>query len=100
MRLAPNGFPKFRDKGSLLSNTLMKYFKAHDLLESPEHRIYLLRHAFEKRMLEAEPDYGLRCTLMDHHNARPSYGDGGSLAYRRDQLAKITLGKITLPVLD
>ena len=100
MKLAPNGFPKFRDKGSLLSNTLMKYFKAHDLLESPEHRIYSLRHAFEKRMLEAELDYGLRCTLMGHHNARPSYGDGGSLAYRRDQLAKITLRKTTLPSFD
>jgi len=97
MRLAPDGFPKFRDKGSLLSNTLMKYFKAHGLLETPDHRIYSLRHAFEKRMLEAELDYGLRCTLMGHHNARPSYGDGGSLAYRRDQLAKITLGKKSSP---
>ena len=40
MRLAPDGFPKFRDNGSLLPDTLMKYFEAHDILETPEHRIY------------------------------------------------------------
>ena len=51
-------------------------------------------------MLEAELDYGLRCTLMGHHNARPSYGDGGSLVYGQDQLAKITLGKTTHPIFD
>ena len=100
MKPAPEGFPKFRDKGSLLSNTLMKYLEAHGLLETPGHRIYSLCHTFEKRMLEAELNYGLRCTLMGHDNARPSCGDGGSLAYRRDQLAKVTLGKTTFPIFD
>ncbi len=41
-------------------------------------------------MLEAGLDYGLRCLLMGHHNNRPSYGDGGSLEYRRNELLKIT----------
>jgi len=40
-------------------------------------------------MLEAGLDYGLRCLLMGHKNSRPSYGDGGSMAYRRDELLKI-----------
>lgn len=26
---------------------------------------------------------------MGHKNSRPSYGDGGSMAYRRDELMKI-----------
>ena len=69
----------------------MKYFKTNGLLETPAHRIYSIRHAFEKRMLEADIDYGLRCILMVHHNTRPSYGDGGSLEYRRDQMQKFTL---------
>lgn len=47
------------------------------------------RHSFEKRMLEAGLDYGLRYLLMGHKNSRPSYGDGGSIAYRRDELLKI-----------
>jgi hypothetical protein len=41
-------------------------------------------------MLEAGLDFGLRCTLMGHRNPRPEYGDGGSLAYRREELLKIT----------
>ena len=63
-------------------------FKA-GLRASPQHRIYSFRHSFEKRMLEAGLDYGLRCTLMGHRNPRPEYGDGGSLIYRRDEMLKI-----------
>jgi hypothetical protein len=40
-------------------------------------------------MLEGGLDYGLRCTLMGHKNSRPEYGDGGSLAFRRNELLKI-----------
>ena len=89
MKHAPNGFPHYHDKSALLSNSLMKAFRVRGLLPTDEHRIYSFRHAFEKRMLEAGLDYGLRCTLMGHKNNRPQYGDGGSLAYRRDELLKI-----------
>jgi len=73
----------------LLSSSLMKAFRVRGLLESDRHTIYSFRHAFEKRMLEAGLDYGLRCTLMGHKNSRPEYGDGGSLEFRRDELLKI-----------
>lgn len=86
---APNGFPHYRDRSALLSNTLMKIFRNRGLFPSEQHRIYSFRHAFEKRMLEAGLDYGLRCLLMGHQNTRPQYGDGGSLEYRRDELLKI-----------
>jgi len=71
MKRAPNGFPHYRDKSALLSNSLMKAFRARGLLPTDAHRIYSFRHAFEKRMLEAGLDYGLRCTLMGHKNNRP-----------------------------
>ncbi len=89
MRQAPNGFPRFRDRGYLLSSSLTKAFKVRGLIPSSQHRIYSFRHSFEKRMLEAGIDYGLRCTLMGHRNPRPEYGDGGSLIYRRDEMLKI-----------
>lgn len=89
MRQAPQGFPHYRDKPDLLSATLMKAFRARGLFPTDAHVIYSFRHAFEKRMLEGGLDYGLRCTLMGHRNTRPNYGDGGSLAYRRDELLKI-----------
>ena len=95
MKIAPDGFPRFRDKGYLLSQSLAKAFKVRGLIPSSQHRIYSFRHSFEKRMLETGIDYGLRCTLMGHRNPRPEYGEGGLLTYRRDEMLKITH-----PVLD
>lgn len=89
MKRAPNGFPHYRDKSSLLSNSLMKAFRVRELFETDRHTVYSFRHAFEKRMLEGGLDYGLRCTLMGHKNNRPEYGDGGSMQFRKSQLMKI-----------
>jgi len=89
IQACPDGFERYRDKGELVSANLMKAFRKRDLLPSPDYVIYSLRHAFEKRMLEAGIDYALRCTLMGHKNDRPAYGDGGSMEYRRDELLKI-----------
>ena len=89
LKRTPEGFPKYRDKGALVSANLMKAFKVRKLLPTKDHVIYSFRHSFEKRMLEANLDYGLRCLLMGHKNDRPSYGDGGSMKYRHDQLIKI-----------
>lgn len=86
----PNGFDRYRNKSNSLSAFLMKTFRTRNLFPTESHRVYSFRHSFEKRMLEANIDYGLRCTLMGHHNPRPAYGDGGSLEYRRDELTKIT----------
>ncbi|PHR58703.1 MAG: integrase [Robiginitomaculum sp.] len=86
---APNGFAHYKDKSSLLSSSLMKTFRIRGLLPTKDHRVYSFRHSFEKRMLEAGLDYGLRCLLMGHKNSRPSYGDGGSLEYRQTELLKI-----------
>ena len=89
MKRAPDGFPHYRDRGYLISQTLLKAFKSRKLLPTEHHRVYSLRHSFEKRMLEGGLDYGLRCTLMGHKTDRPEYGDGGSLEYRQSQLLKI-----------
>lgn len=89
MKRAPKGFPAYRDKPNLLSANLMKNFRLRSLFPTDDHQIYSFRHAFEKRMQEAELDYAFRCMIMGHRNTRPKYGDGGSMAYRRDQLLKI-----------
>lgn len=88
-RRAPNGFPRYRNKGNIMSKAIMDGLRVRGLQPTPDHRLYSLRHSFEKRMLEAGLDYGLRCLLMGHKNSRPSYGDGGSLEYRKSQLLKI-----------
>ncbi len=88
-RRTPGGFPRYHDRSELFSANMMKAFRSRNFFPSEAHVIYSFRHAFEKRMQEANIDYGLRCLLMGHRNTRPAYGDGGSLAYRRDELLKI-----------
>ena len=88
-RRAGAAFAHYQDRNELFSANVMQGFRRRGLFPTPAHRIYSFRHAFEKRMQEANIDYGLRCLLMGHKTDRPAYGDGGSLAYRRDELMKI-----------
>ena len=82
-------FPHYQDRSELFSANVMKAFRNRKLFPTSDHKIYSFRHSFENRMQEANIDYALRCLLMGHKNTRPSYGDGGSMAYRRDELMKI-----------
>ena len=91
MKLNPNGYPRYYDKETGLSAVLMKALRTRNLLPTKNHKVYSIRHSFEKRMLEAGLEYDLRCTLMGHKNERPEYGDGGSLEFRRSELNKIVL---------
>lgn len=88
-RRARTAFPHYQDRSELFSANMMKSFRNRRLFPSQDHKIYSFRHSFESRMQEANIDYALRCLLMGHKNTRPSYGDGGSMEYRRDELLKI-----------
>lgn len=85
-------FKHYQDRNELFSANLMGAFRNRSLFPTVGHKIYSFRHSFEKRMQEANIDYGLRCLLMGHKTDRPAYGDGGSLAYRREELMKICFG--------
>lgn len=91
MQAAPGGFPRYHDKETTLSNTLMKHMKARELLPTANHRVYSIRHAFDDRTLEGGFDRDLRARMMGHTVQRPDYGEGGTLAFRRDELLKIAL---------
>lgn len=91
MRKHPNGFPRYKDKETVLSNTLNKFFRDNSLFPTTKHTIYSLRHAFEDRMKEAGIDHELRKILMGHSIDRPDYGIGGSLEWRMQELKKLEL---------
>ncbi|MEO0385081.1 MAG: DUF6538 domain-containing protein [Pseudomonadota bacterium] len=91
LQAAPQGFPRYHDKETTLSNTLMKHMKTRGLLPSSNHRVYSIRHAFDDRTLQGDIDRDLRARLMGHAVQRPDYGEGGTLAFRRDELLKIAL---------
>lgn len=91
MRLAPKGFPRYYDKETNLSGTLMSWLKRNKMLPTKNHRVYSLRHSYEKRMLEAGYDDEFRRRILGHDTDRPEYGDGGSLAWRAERMAAIAL---------
>lgn len=91
VRKHPNGFPRYRDKETVLSNTLNKYFRENGLFPTNKHTIYSLRHAFEDRMKNAGLDHELRRILMGHTIDRPDYGEGGSMEWRIKELKKLQL---------
>ncbi|WP_374828723.1 DUF6538 domain-containing protein [Paenochrobactrum pullorum] len=87
----PNGFPRYKDRESSMSAALNKYLREHGLLPSEKHKVYSFRHSFEDRMKEAGIDSELRRILMGHTVDRPTYGSGGALKWRQQELLKIQL---------
>lgn len=87
----PSGFPRYRDKEDSLSGALNKFMRENGLFPSVDHKVYSFRHAFEDRMKVAGLDTELRMILMGHANDRPSYGQGGSMEWRRVEMLKIAL---------
>lgn len=85
----PDGFPSYKNKSERVSQHLLKMLRYHELMPTPEHVIYSFRHSFERRMLESGIDFDLRCRFMGHSIARPDYGGGGGIRFRREQLLKI-----------
>lgn len=91
MKRAKNGFPRYLDKESNFSAAAMKFLRENHLLPTRNHRVYSLRHSYEKRMLEGGLNDEFRRRMLGHDTNRPEYGDGGSLAWRAEQMAGIAL---------
>lgn len=85
-----SGFPRYRGKTGL-SATVNKYLRENDLLESPKHSLYSLRHSFEDRMLAAGIDERIRRDVFGHALNRERYGRGASLNHVAALLEKIAI---------
>ena len=86
----PEGFPRYRGSAAP-SAAINKYLRENGLLETPDHSVYSLRHAFEDRMLAAGIDERIRRDLFGHRLDRERYGAGASLAHVRDLLVPVAL---------
>ena len=91
MRRHPNGFPRYFDKGSSLSATLMKHFGNHELLPTDKHKIYSFRHSFKDRLKAVEAPEELIDEMMGHRTDKPKYGDGYGLGLKLKYLQLIAL---------
>lgn len=89
MRLQPNGFPKYVDRGSQFSMEVNKYLSAHGLRQTPKHTLYSLRHTFKDRLVAAKCQDSMIEALMGHADDHPKYGDGPSLDLKLEVLQAI-----------
>lgn len=85
------GFPRYAANSATLSATVNKFLTENKLLESPDHSMYGLRHAFEDRLLVGGIDERVRRDLMGHGLKREKYGLGGDMAFVRDLLLPLAL---------
>ncbi|KZL24538.1 phage integrase [Pseudovibrio sp. WM33] len=85
--VARGGVQAYYLKSDRWSAVVNKAMAENGLKETDRHTPYSLRHSFEENMLEAGVDQRLRVELMGHSYNRPKYGEGGSLALKRDAIA-------------
>lgn len=88
-----DGFVRYRGKNNLISSTINKYLREHNLLPTCMHSLYSLRHSFEDRLTAAEPPDKVQAALMGHSYYRPRYGMGPTLAQKHEWLKRIELIK-------
>ena len=91
MRAFPDGFPRYVNSSASLSATVNKFLRENGLMESPNHTLYSLRHAFEDRMLAAGIDDRIRRDLFGHRLTRERYGDGATLEQKQSLLQAAAL---------
>ncbi|MDP3341503.1 DUF6538 domain-containing protein [Frigidibacter sp.] len=87
----PKGFPRYRESPASLSATVNKFLRENLLLETPQHSMYSLRHAFEDRMLAAGVDDRIRRDLFGHRLTRERYGNGATLEHLHEIVQAIAL---------
>lgn len=85
----PNGFEKYRDRSDSLSTFLNKYLRAKNLLPSPNHSVYSLRHSFQDNLNRIGVPDRYQAQLMGHKFHRPEYGQGADLKQKQDYLLKM-----------
>jgi len=88
----PDGFDQYYCKADLLSSTTNKFLKENDLLPSPKHSVYSLRHSFDDRLVNAEVPEKTIAALMGHkYKGRTIYGKGADLELKHTYMNKIAL---------
>jgi integrase len=98
MKRHPEGFPRYFDKGSNLSATLMKHLRKHKLLPTPKHSVYSFRHAFKDRLKAVEAPEELIDEMMGHATGEPKYGDGYGLKLKLKYLQAIALSPVGVEI--
>lgn len=91
MRHHPNGFTRYFLKPGNLSAAINRQLERAELLPTPDHSFYSLRHSFKDRLRAIEPPGELIDMLMGHTSNKPKYGKGYTLEVKAKWLQRIAL---------
>lgn len=89
MRLQPNGFPKYVDRGDAFSTEVNRYLTDCGLRQTPKHTLYSLRHTFKDKLIAAKCQDSMIEALMGHADDHPKYGNGPGLDLKLEVLQAI-----------
>jgi integrase len=91
MKFQPKGFPRYRDSAGTLSYVINKYLVESNLRPIEGQSLYSLRHTFKDRLRQSHATQELMDELMGHETdgVRGDYGEGYSLEYKQEHLAKM-----------
>ena len=87
----PQGFSEYIDNPDSVSTAIGKYLRENDMLPSPKHSTYSLRHSFQDRLTAIKSIDRIQADLMGHKFSRETYGVGASLKDKYEELKKIEL---------
>lgn len=87
----PEGFPRYRDRSSTLSAAVNSFLTENNLLPTDDHSLYSIRHTFKDRLIASDMQDRIQDELMGHKSPRPTYGEGPTLAHKRDWLLKLAI---------
>lgn len=85
----PKRFPRYRDRPDNLTNAVNKFLRTNDLLPSKQHSIYSFRHSFQDALLRVNAPDRVQAELMGHKFQRPKYGNGTTLALKKEGSEKV-----------
>jgi len=85
----PKGFQHYYQKADLISATLNKHLKEHDLLPTEKHTVYSLRHSMDDRLINQDTPDKVVASIMGHTYGREDYGKGPTLEQKKRWLDKI-----------
>ena len=88
-RRHPNGFERYFDNASSLTQIINKFLKTRHLRPTPDHSAYSFRHGFQDRLTAIEAPDRIQADLMGHRYVWERYGAGPSLEQKAAWLTKV-----------
>lgn len=80
---------RYARKNDSLTSAIGKYLRENNLLPTPDHSLYSLRHTFKDRLRALQAPEELVDQLMGHSSRKPRYGAGYPLSVLHEWVSRV-----------